>query len=593
MATLSLNTSITSSQKDDFYSVYDPAIGFHTIKSVYANYFSNDSNCPSTDWIWYQRIAESGVWKEFFRYCCNDYQYSPCYSSDHFDFIYPFYYNFNNTSDPDNMKPIDKIGVTFAGMRSESFINRMFVNINVKEDTTNKPLKDVEVYRGPVTDSTAFIIQRCSNECIPVAGCVTPPCQPDFMDITAELRNCNTSVQLMQKKKWYDVVIIGTPGIPSKDTFTISKAGVYTGTLHWQYWNGSDWKYFPAGTGGIIDNTNGFKKLGTNDVILPSVSDWQRLQIGGSPLYWHRAIYDSDLSVTTVPEASCFRWSGQYSFITDTNGNNLYTTLSYPAFTLDVIGKLPGYICKTGCGPYNIASGSQSLNVNILLIKSDLTCSLDCITPIYKSQTASMSVAANVSYGKINSSITITYPDQTIETTSSTTGPFGYTYRHKFTQLGLHKIDFSVTDEGGNRCSKVCYISVSEAPSCDVYTDQQTCEENGCQWISGKCMKEDPRIELDAIYTSIISGTVCISDTCIPTLDLNNDGKITVDDQNLAKQLTPDEAFSKILGYTICKDINPCIPTPPPPTGEKGTGAILAIIAALGAGYLLTRKKKE
>lgn len=582
--TLSLNNSITSNQRDDFYSsTTTPG----KIIDVYGNYFTNIGDCPTTDWVWYKRISKTQEWKEFNRYCCSDYALPICHSSSYLP-----------TVDTTHLgEYIDKIAVEFNGLRAESWVNRCKVHITAKKDTLNTPLKDVEVYREHFENITSFAVERDN-----IDPCPTPPCLPD--DLTTELINCdpNVSVELMKKKKRNDVLYVGCLGIPEKLTWTISQAGVYTGTMHWQYWNGAAWTYFPEGAPsdssgiGIVDETNGFKNSGERNVILPTnpiITDWERTKIGNYvPLYVSRAIFDSDLNVTTVPKASCLKWTGQYIITTDVNGEALFYILTNSQVTFQVPGKLPGYICSSGCisTGYTLNEGDSSLELNLTLVKSDLSCSLTLDTPVYKNHLESLKVSSNVSFGNIRNELKITDPDGQVVLDKTDIPKGNVSVDFKYTKLGLHKIELTSKDDGDNACQKVTYSYVLDSSACDTYTDRASCEANKCYWYANKCVDSDPLVILQEIYTSILNGSVCIDSLCIPTLDLNGDNKITETDKVLANSLTRDQAFSKILSYQICKDVYPC--TIKNPSGG-GAGLIIIAIAAAGIGYYLYKKKNK
>jgi len=139
MASLSLNTSITSSHKSDFYTgVYVDANNttWMTIYNLYGSYFTDiNTEVPCEDMVIYARTNISQNWKELGRYnMCGYYGY--CYM--YFTRKNGFYYNFNNTSDPENYQPYDKIRVNYGEMSAESFVNR--TNLNIKTVDINNSI---------------------------------------------------------------------------------------------------------------------------------------------------------------------------------------------------------------------------------------------------------------------------------------------------------------------------------------------------------------------------------------------------------------------------------------------------------------------
>lgn len=138
MATLSLNTSITSSHKDDFYTgtyVDGNNISWVAIYNLYGSYFTDyGSSVPCEDMVMYARTQISQNWKELGRYnMCGYYGY--CYM--YFNWVYGFWYNFSNPNDPDNYQPLDKVRVNYGGMSAESFVNRTSLSIHTVDSNNN------------------------------------------------------------------------------------------------------------------------------------------------------------------------------------------------------------------------------------------------------------------------------------------------------------------------------------------------------------------------------------------------------------------------------------------------------------------------
>lgn len=138
MASLSLNTSIKSSHKSDFYTgVFTDGNGipWAAIYNLYGNYFTSyGTSVPCEDMIMYARTQISQNWKELGRYnMCGYYGY--CYM--YWDWTYGFWYNFSNPSDPDNYQFFDKVRVNYGGMSAESFVNRTNLNIHTIDVLNN------------------------------------------------------------------------------------------------------------------------------------------------------------------------------------------------------------------------------------------------------------------------------------------------------------------------------------------------------------------------------------------------------------------------------------------------------------------------
>ncbi len=570
MATLSLNTGISSSHINDFYSTS----GEYWIKvnGVRGNYFS-DSACPSgSPMDFYVRIAGTDIWKSIGGCSGFDYEYPPCWQSCAWDFINARYYNFSNSSDPDNYKYIDKIAVTYSGLRNESFINRCNVSITTV-DNNNIPLPGVKILDSniPTVNDVNFMAWTFKNSGDDI--------DPLFTELTGTLKSCTTSeISLMQSQKEADIILIETEGIPTKLTWTINTPGIYDGTLHYQYWNGIDWIYFPESD--VVDETNGFRNSGINNVTLPIVTDWKKRTLGENPIkyYMCRAIFDSTLNVTSVPKASCLRWSGSYETITNSSGAFNFTILSSGSNIINVPGTLTGYICTSGNGNISIPEASQSKDIKLILVKSDLLNKITCPTIVYKNQTKDILVTSTISNGEISNILTIssTITEPVIFNPSPGTDmPISYTFNEKTT----YKVQLKSEDAGGNILGKTCYINVTSPPSCNILTDKFSCESNDCFWTGTKCISTDPHIELSNIYQSIIDKTSCISNECINTLDLNNDGLINQEDKELSLMLTYDETISKILSYQICKDLNKC-------KSDINTSIIAYIGGGLVIGYI-------
>jgi len=87
------------------------------------------------------KIFGTTVWKSIGGCSDFNYYYSPCYQYCVWDFINARYYDPN---DVDNLKHIDKIAVTYLGLRNESFVNRCHVNVTAV-DNNNLPLSGVRV----------------------------------------------------------------------------------------------------------------------------------------------------------------------------------------------------------------------------------------------------------------------------------------------------------------------------------------------------------------------------------------------------------------------------------------------------------------
>lgn len=147
MASLSLNTSITSSHKTDFYSeIFTDTNNtpWVVIYNLYGNYFTEVGySVPCEDMIMYGRTYTTQHWKEIGRAnMCGYYGY--CYF--HFNWIYGFY---SNLGDPDHFEFFDKLRVNYDGMSVESFINRTNLNthtLDVNNDNINNALLTITCY---------------------------------------------------------------------------------------------------------------------------------------------------------------------------------------------------------------------------------------------------------------------------------------------------------------------------------------------------------------------------------------------------------------------------------------------------------------
>ncbi len=138
MASLSLNTSITSSHKSDFYSGIITDVNnndYVAMYDIYGNYFTDiNTPVPCDDMVIYARTNISQNWKEISRYnMCGYYGY--CYI--HLNYVYGFYYNYSNPSDTDNWQLYDKLKVYYDGTTVESFINRTNLNIRTVDINNN------------------------------------------------------------------------------------------------------------------------------------------------------------------------------------------------------------------------------------------------------------------------------------------------------------------------------------------------------------------------------------------------------------------------------------------------------------------------
>jgi len=144
MATLSLNTSITSSHKDDFYSgaYNDGTYNWAAIINLYGNYFTTSGTPVLPEYMTFDGKVK-GVWAGIDPGCdlSGYYSYAYCY----FDWINAFYYDFSNPSNPNNYFFLEKIAAIYGGMSAESFVNRTTVSINVK-DASGTPLSGVSVF---------------------------------------------------------------------------------------------------------------------------------------------------------------------------------------------------------------------------------------------------------------------------------------------------------------------------------------------------------------------------------------------------------------------------------------------------------------
>lgn len=137
MATLSLNTSITSTHKSDFYTgIYnDGKYDWVVILNLYGNYFTDfGSPVPCEDMVMYARTQISQNWKELGRGNMCGYD-GYCYL--YLAWAYGYWYKSSNPSDPDNLQFYDKLRVNYGGMSAESFVNRTNLNIHTVDALNN------------------------------------------------------------------------------------------------------------------------------------------------------------------------------------------------------------------------------------------------------------------------------------------------------------------------------------------------------------------------------------------------------------------------------------------------------------------------
>lgn len=142
----------------------------------------------------------------------------------------------------------------------------------------------------------------------------------------------------------------------------ISTAGEYTGSITWEYWNGTSW----ASLSNVVDNTNGFRASGRNSVQYDEPVDWQTTSVATLDLYWVRARVSSFSSITTQPlgqeveigkdpsdtvnftvnyngHARTIRWGNA---ATPTDGQNFTVTYDQELYSTeqDVVGTVDGQI---------------------------------------------------------------------------------------------------------------------------------------------------------------------------------------------------------------------------------------------------------
>lgn len=94
-----------------------------------------------------------------------------------------------------------------------------------------------------------------------------------------------------------DAYYIGYSNEFSSVDINVSTAGDYTGSLTWEYWNGTSW----TALNNVIDDTNGFEASGRNSISYDHPTDWQTTSVETLDLYWIRARVSSFTSITTQP----------------------------------------------------------------------------------------------------------------------------------------------------------------------------------------------------------------------------------------------------------------------------------------------------
>lgn len=136
VATLSINTSITSAHKDYLYSTYynDGTYNWCAIIDAYGNWFDSGNSTPCETMMWYLRIQD-GTWYHPTPLECNlcgYYNYAYCRAS------------MLLVMNPQNIF-YDKVRINYGGLQVESFINIIRgLNVHVT-DTLNNPIQNATV----------------------------------------------------------------------------------------------------------------------------------------------------------------------------------------------------------------------------------------------------------------------------------------------------------------------------------------------------------------------------------------------------------------------------------------------------------------
>jgi hypothetical protein len=87
----------------------------------------------------------------------------------------------------------------------------------------------------------------------------------------------------------------------------IGTAGIGTWNIDWEYWNSAGW----VALADVVDNTSGFRVIGTRLVLFTRPPDWTQANVGGiANLYWIRARVSAYTSIVTQPKGTrAFAWT--------------------------------------------------------------------------------------------------------------------------------------------------------------------------------------------------------------------------------------------------------------------------------------------
>lgn len=88
----------------------------------------------------------------------------------------------------------------------------------------------------------------------------------------------------------------------------ITTAGDYDGTISWRYYDGDSWESLS----GVVDDTNGFKTLGANDVTWTVPGDWAEVAVDGETMYWVRGVPTNALPQIVTQAIALQGWAKYY-----------------------------------------------------------------------------------------------------------------------------------------------------------------------------------------------------------------------------------------------------------------------------------------
>ena len=168
-----------------------------------------------------------------------------------------------------------------------------------------------------------------------------------FTDETADINNAtinDVALPPIQATTAGDCIYIGEDAKFGRWRLKYDTAGVYSGTIVWEYWNGA-WVTLT-----VTDPTSGFTAAaGTYNITWTAPGDWATTAVDGVTKYWIRARCSAITSVTTAPLGSQ-GWEGTSAGTADgasVTGEDLFANV----YTLGTIESAPApqiYIFQAG-----------------------------------------------------------------------------------------------------------------------------------------------------------------------------------------------------------------------------------------------------